>query len=61
MTIDEEIDVRQFAEEEDFDAEDLESTSGGQILEGSRNNTMSRFAGRVLKRYGITEKAYEAF
>ena len=43
MTIDEEIDVRQFAEEEDFDAEDLESTSGGQILEGSRNNTMSRF------------------
>ena len=53
MTIDEEIDVRQFAEEEDFDAEDLESTSGGQILEGSRNNTMSRFAGRVLKRYGI--------
>lgn len=33
----------------------------GQILEGSRNNTMSRFAGRVLKRYGNTEKAYEAF
>lgn len=33
----------------------------GQILEGSRNNTMSRFAGRVLKRYGTTEKAYEAF
>lgn len=33
----------------------------GPILEGSRNNTMSRFAGRVLKRYGDTEKAHEAF
>lgn len=61
MTIDEEIDVSQFVEEEDFDAEDSESASGGQIPEGSRNNTMSRFAGRVLKRYGITKKAYEAF
>ena len=61
MTIDEEIDVSQVAEEEDFDSEDSESASGGQILEGSRNNTMSRFAGRVLKRYGITEKAHEAF
>lgn len=61
MTIDEEIDVSQLAEEEDFDSEDSESASGGQILEGSRNNIMSRFAGRVLKRYGITEKAHEAF
>ncbi len=61
MTIDEEIDVGQAAEEEDFDSENSESAFGGQILEGSRNNTMSRFAGRVLKRYGITEKAYEAF
>lgn len=41
MTIDEEIDVSQVAEEEDFDSEDLESASGGQILEGSRNNTMT--------------------
>ena len=32
-----------------------------QIAEGSRNNTMSRFAGRVLKKYGITDKAKEAF
>lgn len=61
MTIDEEINVGQAAEEEDFDSENSESAFGGQILEGSRNNTMSRFAGRVLKRYGITEKAYEAF
>lgn len=33
----------------------------GPILEGSRNNTMSRFAGRVLKKYGVTDKAKEAF
>ena len=31
------------------------------IHEGSRNATMSHFAGRVLKRYGDGEKAYSAF
>lgn len=36
-------------------------SSSGPILEGSRNNTMSRFAIRVLKRYGDTDKAHEAF
>ena len=41
--------------------EDEEEQSSGPITEGNRNNTMSRFAGRVLKRYGNTEKAYEAF
>ena len=35
--------------------------SGGSIPEGSRNNTMSHFAGRVLKRFGDTDKAYEAY
>ena len=34
---------------------------GGPILEGSRNNTMSRFAGRVLKKYGVCDKAYDVF
>jgi len=41
-----------------------EGTGGGgsgSILQGSRNNTMSRFAVRVLKRYGDTDKAKEAF
>lgn len=32
-----------------------------KIFEGDRNNTMSRFAGRVLKRYGKTKEAREAF
>ena len=31
------------------------------IPEGQRNSTMSRFAGRVIKRYGATEKAYQIF
>ena len=31
------------------------------IPEGSRNNTLSLFAGRVLKRYGISEKSHEIF
>ena len=43
------------------DSADEEPVSYGPILEGSRNNTMSRFAGRVLKRYGVTEKAHGAF
>lgn len=32
-----------------------------EVPEGQRNTTMSRFAGRILKRYGITDRAYEIF
>ena len=35
--------------------------TGNSIPEGSRNNAMSHFAGRVLKRYGDTDKAYKAY
>lgn len=31
------------------------------IPEGSRNATMSRFAGRIIKKYGDTERAYQIF
>lgn len=31
------------------------------IPQGQRNSTMSHFAGRVVKRYGATEKAYQLF
>lgn len=31
------------------------------IPEGSRNATMSRFAGRVIKKYGDSDKAYQTF
>lgn len=41
--------------------EDLEMADSQVIHEGSRNATMSHFAGRVLKRYGNTEEARQAF
>jgi P4 family phage/plasmid primase-like protien len=46
----------------DFD----EGMEGGnqrrqEIHEGSRNATLSRFAGKVIKKYGDTAKAYNAF
>ena len=31
------------------------------ILEGSRNATMSHFAGRIIKKYGDSEQAYQVF
>ena len=34
---------------------------GSTIPEGSRNATMSRFAGRVIKKYGDGDKAYQTF
>ena len=34
---------------------------GREIPQGQRNATMSHFAGRVVKRYGVTEKAYGIF
>ena len=36
-------------------------TTKGPILEGNRNNTLSRFAGRVLKRYGESDKTHGIF
>lgn len=56
QTIDELVEADSSIEEE---AE--EPVHSGSILEGSRNNTMSRFASRVLKKYGVTDKAREAF
>lgn len=44
-------------EDEDFDGGSIH----GPITEGSRNNTLSRFAGKVLKRYGECDKAHEVF
>ena len=47
--------------EEDFDADMPGKNSATTIPEGSRNATMSKFAGRVIKKYGDTEEAYKAF
>ncbi len=41
--------------------EKTEKYKWGVIPEGQRNSTLSHFAGRVLKRYGNTERAMEVF
>lgn len=37
------------------------SRQEGSIPQGQRNNTMSRFAGRIVKRYGDSERAHSIF
>lgn len=55
INIDEEV-----TPEED-DGEAGTNYSGGVILQGSRNKTLSHFAGRALKRFGETDKAKQVF
>lgn len=56
LSIDETLDDTGHSEEEDEIP-----TASGAILEGSRNNTMSHFAGRVLKRHGVCDKAHDLY
>lgn len=53
MTIDEDLPIFQ---------EDVDNVKpSGSIPEGRRNSTLSRFAGRVVKRYGAKDKAHQIF
>lgn len=54
-TLDEDDYIEEAVEKEEY------QTGGGVILEGSRNNTLSLFAGKVLKKFGITDKAHDLF
>lgn len=56
------INLTEFLNDDVFD-EDLSDGDydASTIPEGSRNATMSRFAGRVIKKYGDSETAYNAF
>lgn len=56
LKIDEEVDPV-----EDASDEEESGYVGGSILQGSRNKTLSHFAGRALKRFGETEKAKQVF
>lgn len=60
MTIDEEIEPV-YEDEADSADKKEDGFGSGVITQGSRNNTMSRFASRILKRYGNTEKAHVVF
>ena len=51
------------ADEEDFDTGMAQGEYGGNrvITEGRRNATLSRYAGKLVKRYGYTEEAHQLF
>lgn len=54
--------LTEFFETDEFDADMGRGTYGEQaITEGRRNATLSRKAGKLVKRYGVTEEAHEAF
>ena len=61
MTIDEAVDEEALVPNSDEDEDCGAPASSGPILEGSRNNTMSHFAGRILKKLGVCDKAKEAY
>lgn len=58
LQIDEDLDETDMLEQEEAA---MPIYMGGSITEGSRNNTMSHFAGRVLKKFGITDKARQLY
>ena len=54
--------LSEFLSAEDFDADmDNNGQRVTTIAEGSRNATMSRFAGRVIKKYGDNDTAFNCF
>ena len=56
------MNLTEFLNEDMFDEYLLQGNFDTSVIpEGSRNATMSRFAGRVIKKYGDTEKAYQTF
>lgn len=56
------MNLTEFLENDDFDV-DIAGGYGASLVipEGSRNATMSRFAGRVIKKYGDSAEAYQCF
>ena len=50
--------VVDFLDNEDFEQWDNDSAS---VPEGSRNSTMSHYAGRIIKRLGNTDEAYKQY
>lgn len=56
------INLTEYLNEDIFDDKMPQGQYGSiAITEGSRNATMSRFAGKVVKKYGDTDKAYQTF
>ena len=57
------MNLTEFLQDADSFDEDMDGGQYGDrvISEGSRNATMSRFAGKVIKKYGDTDEAYQCF
>ena len=56
------MNLTEFLENDDFDSNMPGGHRSSMIIpEGSRNATMSRFAGRVIKKYGDSAEAYQCF
>ena len=57
------MNLTDFLQDVDSFDQDMDNGRYGDrvISEGSRNATMSRFAGKVIKKYGDTDEAYECF
>ena len=54
------MNLTEFLEDDIFD-EDMPNGQAVAIPEGQRNATMSHFAGRIIKRLGNTDEAYQQF
>lgn len=55
------LDIIEFLKGEESDAFYDFEASQEEIPEGSRNTTMSRYAGRIIKRFGPSDEAYAQF
>ena len=56
------MNLTEYLNDDEFDADMGGGTYGSATIpQGSRNATMSNYAGRILIRYGITEKAHELY
>lgn len=55
------LNIDDFLSESSFEDYDVSHSTTKEIKEGGRNNHMSRFAAKVLKRYGVCDESYNFF
>ena len=56
------MNLSEFLNEDEFDSDLPDARSESKVIhEGCRNSSISRFAARVLKKYGDADEAYSAF
>ncbi|WP_373486114.1 phage/plasmid primase, P4 family [Acetobacterium malicum] len=56
------MNLTEFLDADIFDESMPDNQNDGSVIpEGSRNATLSRFAGRIIKKYGDSDQAYQTF